>query len=144
MPRRKRYSIPAKQLPIYDAIVEELSKNPELAAEYDMTTIEISILKSINPYIKEIDAVISHFELYLAKNKKYIQVHAGEEIINRSQLAEMLGISRQSLTDWIKKGFITPIKSEQILNIETFNTNTVLEQLKHCQARYSENKSEEK
>ncbi|KAA6322757.1 hypothetical protein EZS27_027731 [termite gut metagenome] len=35
-----------------------------------MSTIEISILKTVKPFIKNIDTVISHFEWYLAKNKK--------------------------------------------------------------------------
>jgi len=39
MPRRKQYKIPARQTAIYEAIVSELQKNPELA-DYDMETIE--------------------------------------------------------------------------------------------------------
>ncbi|KAA6343592.1 hypothetical protein EZS27_008731 [termite gut metagenome] len=69
MPRRKKYTLSAKELSIYEMIVGELSKNPELA-NYDMATIEISVLKTIEPFIKNIDAVISHFEWYLVKNKK--------------------------------------------------------------------------
>ncbi|KAA6330642.1 hypothetical protein EZS27_020667 [termite gut metagenome] len=119
MPRRKKYTLSAKELPIYEAIVKELSKNPELAANYDMTTIEISVLKTVEPFIKNIDTVISHFEWCLAKNKKYIPVFSGEEIINRILLAKMLGISRQTLSDWIRKGFITPVKSKRVSNIQT-------------------------
>ncbi|KAA6329669.1 hypothetical protein EZS27_021541 [termite gut metagenome] len=137
MPRRKKYTLSAKELSIYEVIVEELSKNPELAANYDMATIEISVLKTIEPFIKNIDAVISHFEWYVAKNKKYIPVFSGEEIINRILLAKMLGISRQTLTGWIRKGFITPVKSKRISNIETFSTKAVLEQLKRYQAEHA-------
>ncbi|KAA6346736.1 hypothetical protein EZS27_005737 [termite gut metagenome] len=136
MPRRKKYTLSAKELSIYDMIVEELSKNPELAANYDMATIEISILKTIEPFIKNIDAVISHFEWYVAKNKKNIPVFSGEEIINRILLAKMLGISRQTLTDWIRKGFITPVKSQRVSNKETFSTKAILKQLKRYQAEH--------
>ncbi|KAA6336707.1 hypothetical protein EZS27_015151 [termite gut metagenome] len=136
MPRRKKYTLLAKELPIYEMIVGELSKNPELA-NYDMATIEISVLKTIEPFIKNIDAVISHFEWYVAKNKKYIPVFSGEEIINRILLAKMLGISRQSLTGWIRKGFITPVKSKRVSNIETFSTKAVLKQLKRYQAEHT-------
>jgi hypothetical protein len=118
MPRRKKYTLSAKGLPIYEVIVEELSKNPELA-NYDMATIEISVLKTIEPFIKNIDAVISHFEWYLVKNKKNIPVFSGEEIINRILLAKMLGISRQTLSDWIRKGFITPVRSKRVSNMQT-------------------------
>ncbi|KAA6335251.1 hypothetical protein EZS27_016512 [termite gut metagenome] len=118
-------------------MVGELSKNPELAANYDMTTIEISVLKTIEPFIKNIDTVISHFEWYLAKNKKYIPVFSGEEIINRILLAKMLGISRQTLSDWIRKSFITPVKSQRVSNKETFSTKAVLKQLKRYQAEHA-------
>jgi hypothetical protein len=40
MPRRKLYKILAKDTSIYDVIVSELQKNPELAADYDMNSIE--------------------------------------------------------------------------------------------------------
>jgi hypothetical protein len=136
MPRRKKYTLSAKELPIYEMIVGELSKNPELA-NYDMATIEISVLKTIEPFIKNIDIVISHFEWYLAKNKKNIPVFSGEEIINRILLAKMLGISRQTLSDWIRKGFITPVKSQRVSNIETFSTKAVLKQLKRYQAEHT-------
>ncbi|KAA6323610.1 hypothetical protein EZS27_026965 [termite gut metagenome] len=118
MPRRKKYTLSAKGLSVYEMIVGELSKNPELA-NYDMATIEISVLKTIEPFIKNVDAVISHFEWYLVKNKKNIPVFLGEEIINRILLAKMLGISRQTLSDWVRKGFITPVKSQRISNIQT-------------------------
>ncbi|KAA6339444.1 hypothetical protein EZS27_012610 [termite gut metagenome] len=136
MPRRKKYTLLAKGLPIYEMIVGELSKNPELAANYDMTTIEISVLKTIEPFIKNIDAVISHFEWYVAKNKKYIPVFSGEEIINRILLAKMLGISRQTLSDWIRKSFITPVKSQRVSNKETFSTKAILKQLKRYQTEH--------
>ncbi|KAA6319685.1 hypothetical protein EZS27_030449 [termite gut metagenome] len=136
MPRRKKYTLSAKGLPIYEMIVGELSKNPELA-NYDMATIEISVLKTIKPFIKNIDAVISHFEWYLAKNKKYIPVFSGEEIINRILLAKMLGISRQTLTGWIRKGFITPVRSKRLSNIETFSTKAILKQLKRYQTEHA-------
>ncbi|KAA6335619.1 hypothetical protein EZS27_016161 [termite gut metagenome] len=136
MPCRKKYTLSAKGLSIYEMIVGELSKNPELAANYDMATIEISVLKTIEPFIKNIDAVISHFEWYLAKNKKNIPIFSGEEIINRILLAKMLGISRQTLSDWIRKGFITPVKSQCVSNKETFSTKAVLKQLKRYQAEH--------
>ena len=48
MPRRKQYKISARQTAVYEAIVAELQRNPELA-DYDMETIEISIKKKITP-----------------------------------------------------------------------------------------------
>jgi predicted CoA-binding protein len=54
MPRRKKYTLSAKELPIYEMIVEELSKNPELAANYDMATIEKSYrILPVAPNVKD-------------------------------------------------------------------------------------------
>jgi predicted site-specific integrase-resolvase len=50
----------------------------------------------------------------------------------------MLGISRQTLTVWINKGFITPLKSKYLPNYETFSTDTVLQELNNYKAEHSE------
>jgi hypothetical protein len=55
MPRRKLFKISAQDTSIYDVIVSELQKNPELAADYDMSTIEISVKKKIIPHIQDIE-----------------------------------------------------------------------------------------
>jgi hypothetical protein len=62
MPRRKLYKISAKDTTIYDVIVSELQKNPELAADYDMNTIEISVKKKITPHIQDIDKAIDNLK----------------------------------------------------------------------------------
>jgi hypothetical protein len=43
MPRRKKQVIKAKGLWIFQDLVSELSKNSELAEDYDMESIEITI-----------------------------------------------------------------------------------------------------
>jgi predicted site-specific integrase-resolvase len=50
----------------------------------------------------------------------------------------MLGISRQTLTAWIDKGFITPLKSKYLPNVETFNTDAVLKELQDHKSKHSE------
>ena len=58
MPRRKQIKIQAKETSIYEQIVSELSKNPELAEDYDMDSIEITIKKKHQPYIQDVDRAI--------------------------------------------------------------------------------------
>lgn len=128
MPRRKKYTISAKHLSIYNKIVAELSANPDLS-DFDMETIQLTILKRIEPYVKDIDKVIRHFQHYVAANKKFIETINEEQLITRTKLAKMLGISRPTLNSWIKKEFITPVRSKYLSNTETFHTDTVLEQL---------------
>jgi DNA-binding XRE family transcriptional regulator len=111
-------------------VVAALQNLPELASGFDASTLQLVVSEPITPKIKDIDAVINHFTRYLSANKRFIKVIDDEQIITREQLAKRFGISRQTLTDWIKKGFITPQLHRSIPNIETFNTDTVLEQLK--------------
>ena len=49
MPRRKTYKILAKETDFYDLLVDELRlMNPQLAAEYDMESLEISMKRKRN------------------------------------------------------------------------------------------------
>jgi predicted XRE-type DNA-binding protein len=129
MPRRKLYKISAKDTPIYDIIVSELQKNPELVASYDMTTIEISVKKKIIPHIQDIDKAIDNLKRYMMVNKEFIQVFNGEAMVSKKDIAKMLKISRPTLNKWIKDGFITPVKSKIISNLEIFPPDIILEQL---------------
>lgn len=63
---------------------------------------------------------------YIPANINLIYSIKKEQLINRVESSKMLGISRQTLTGWIKKGFITPQKSKYLTNTETFNTDAVL------------------
>jgi len=101
MPRRKQYKISARQTAIYDVIVAELQKNPELV-DYDMGTIEISIKKKITPRIQDIDSAIANLKRYLAINKEHIQIINGEMIVTKKDMARMLKISRPTLDKWIR------------------------------------------
>jgi hypothetical protein len=80
--------------------VSELQKNPELAVDYDVNTIEISVKKKITPHIQDID----------------------------KDITKMLKISRTILKKWIKGGFIIPVKSKIISNLEIFPPCIILEQ----------------
>ena len=128
MPRRKQYKISARQTSVYEAIVSELQKSPELA-DYDMETIEISVKKKITPRIRDIDKAIDNLKRYISVNKEFIQIVNGEAIVSKKDIAKMLKISRPTLDKWIKDGFITPVKSNVLPNTEVFPPDLILEQL---------------
>lgn len=130
MPRRKQYKISARHTSIYDTIVSELQKNPELA-DYDMETIEISVKKKITPRIRDIDKAINNLTRYVAMNKEYIQTINGETVVSKKEIARMLKISRPTLDKWIKEEFIIPVHSEVLPNAETFPPDLILEQLQN-------------
>ena len=130
MPRRKQYKISARQTAIYDVIVAELQKNPELA-DYDMGTIEISIKKKITPRIQDIDSAIANLKRYLAINKEYIQIINGEMIVTKKDIAKMLKISRPTLDKWIREEFIIPVQSSVLSDTKIFPPDQILKQLQN-------------
>jgi predicted site-specific integrase-resolvase len=66
---------------------------------------------------------------YIMVNKEFIQVFNGEAMVSKKDIARMLKISRPTLNKWIKDGFITPVKSKIINNLEIFPPDIILEQL---------------
>ena len=128
MPRRKKIAIKAKDTSVYQLIVSELSKNPELA-DYDMSSIEITIKKKIEPTIKDVDKAISNLQQYYAANKQFIQTFNGKQLISKKDLAKMLRISRPTLDKWLDHGFVKP--SHVVgTSFECFQIDEVIEQLR--------------
>lgn len=130
MPRRKQYKISARQTAIYEAIVSELQKNPELA-DYDMETIEISVKKKIVPRIRNIDKAIDNLKRYIVVNNEFIHIVNGEAIVSKKDIAKMMKISRPTLDKWIRDGFITPVQSTVLPNTEVFPPDLILKQIQN-------------
>jgi len=137
MPRRKLTTINLKELEIYSALIEELYNNPAYP-DKDLKTLKLTVLDNYKATIKEVDKAIKHLHYYVAANKNAIETFKDEQLIHRVQLAKMLGISRQTLTAWIKKGFITPKKSRYLPNVETFSTDAVLQELNNYKTTHPE------
>ncbi|MDR2149177.1 MAG: helix-turn-helix domain-containing protein [Tannerella sp.] len=139
MSRRKQTIINLKELETYPALIEELRNNPDYSGK-DLTTLKLSVLDSYEATIREVDKTIKYFQHYIAAKKNTIETFQGEQIISRVKLAKMLGISRQTLTSWINKGFIAPQKSKYLPDVETFSTNAVLEELETYKTEHPEEK----
>jgi DNA-binding transcriptional MerR regulator len=137
MPRRKLTTINLKELECYPALIEEL-RNNLIYSDKDLTTLKLTVLDSYEATIKEVDKAITHLQYYVAAKKNTIETFNDEQLINRVLLAKIFGISRQTLTAWINKGFITPLESKDLLNVETFSTDAVLEELRKYKSEHSE------
>ncbi|GHT14278.1 hypothetical protein FACS189426_20370 [Bacteroidia bacterium] len=138
MPRRKQTTINLKELEAYSTLIEELRNNPAYA-DKDLSTLKITVLDSYEATIKDVDKAIKHLQHYVVAKKNTIETFQDEQLINRARLAKMLGISRQTLTAWINKGFITPLKSKYLPDYETFNTDAVLQELnRHKEEHFEE------
>lgn len=129
MPRRKIITIKAKDTSIFRGIVAELSKNPELAADYDMESIEITIKKKYQPYIKDVDKAISNLQHYYAANKQFIETFNGKQLISKNALAKMMKVSRPTIDKWLERGFIAPSLVPG-LYLDCFQIDEVIEQLR--------------
>jgi len=129
MSRRKQTTINLKELKSYPVLLQELQNNPAYA-EKDLKTLKLTVYDKYEATIKEVDKAIKHLQHYVAAKKNTIETFQGEQIIHRVQLAKMLGITRQTLTTWINKGFITSQKFRYIPDLESFNTDVVLQELR--------------
>ncbi len=136
MARRKKNIIDLKSLETYSLLLKELEAHPDYTSK-DLTSLQLTVYDSFDASIKNVDKAILHLKRYVAANKKFIESIEGEQLINRVELSKMLGISRQTLTDWIKKSFIAPQKSKYLRNTETFNTDAVLQELQDYQNTHS-------
>ena len=108
------------------------------AAYFLKHNLKLIVLDSYEATIKEVDKAINHLQHYVAAKKNTIETFEDEQLISRVQLAKMLGITRQTLTTWINKGFVTPLKSKYLSNVETFSTDAVLEELRKYKSEHSE------
>ncbi len=129
MPRRKKITIKAKDTPIFDLLASELSNNSELATDYDMDSIEITITKKHQPYILDADKAISNLQHYYVANKQFIEHFAGKPIISKHLLAKMMKVSRPTVDQWLEKGFISQSVMTGI-KITSFDLDEVIEQLR--------------
>lgn len=140
MARRKKTIIDLKQLDIYPKLIEELKANTSFS-DKDLNTLRLSIMDSYEAVIIDVDKAISNIKRYVAINSKSIEIFQDTQIISRNQLAKMLGITRQTLTTWIDKGFITPINPKHIPTEETFSTDLVIEELENYKKKSSANQN---
>jgi len=129
MPRRKKITIKAKDTAIFGQLIVELSKDPELAADYDMDSIEITITKKYQPYILDVDKAISNLQRYYAANKQFIEHFNGKPIISKYLLAKMMKVSRPTVDQWLEKGFISQYVMPSI-KVASFDIDEVIEQLR--------------
>ena len=125
MPRRKQLKISAKDLMVYDSLVNELQKNP-VFSDCDFATLEIIALSKKAPpqIIKEnLDKAIRNLERQIAFN-------GTDKILNKKGLSKAMGISRPTLDKWYEYGFISNETATKFLGgFEPFELVLVLKQL---------------
>lgn len=132
MPRRKTYKLLAKETDFYDLLVDELRlMNPQLAAEYDMESLEISMKKKTTPQIQDIDKAIENLKKHLPTYKNEVEMFQDEPLVHKTEIARFLGITRPTLDKWINEGFIQAVKSKYLPHQYYYPPEEILQQLLH-------------
>jgi hypothetical protein len=132
MPCRKIYKILAKETDFYDLLVDELRlMNPQLVADYDMETLEISMKKKTKPQIQDIGKAIENLKRHLPIYKNKVEVYQDEALVHKNQIVHFLGITRPTLDKWIHEGFIKAIKSKYLPDAYFYPPEEILKQLLH-------------
>ena len=130
MPRRKTYKILAKETDFYALLVDELRlMNPELVTEYDMESIEISMKKKTKPQILDIDKAIENLKRNLPTYRDEVGVFYDEPFVHKNDIARFLGISRPTLDQWIRNGFIKAVQSKILRKEYIYPPEEILNQL---------------
>jgi len=130
MPRRKTYKILAKETDFYALLVDELRlMNPELVIEYDMDSLEISMKKKTKPQILDIDKAIENLKRNLPTYRAEVGVFYDEPFVHKNDIARFLGISRPTLDQWIRNGFIKAVQSKILRKEYIYPPEEILNQL---------------
>ena len=138
MPKPKTITLDAKSISIYDKLVEELKANPQLS-NFDIDSISIVIKSKIPPKIRKIDDVIYNAQRYIALRQKSELQFEREELTTKTELSEMLGVSRDTVDEWIKKEFLFTVESKYFKSTRVYSVNVILDHLKKLQSQYKEN-----
>jgi len=130
MPRRKTYKLLAKETDFYALLVDELRlMNSELVTEYDMESIEISMKKKTKLQILDIDKAIENLKRNLPTYRDEVGVFYDEPFVHKNDIARFLGISRPTLDQWIRNGFIKAIQSKILRKEYIYPLEEILNQL---------------
>ena len=136
MPRRKTYKLLAKETDFYALLVDELRlMNPELVAEYDMESLEISMKKKTKPQILDIDKAIENLKRNLPTYRDEVGVFYDEPFVHKNDIARFLGISRPTLDQWIRNGFIKAVQSKILRKEYIYPPEEILNQLLQLKSR---------
>jgi len=103
--------------------------NPELVTEYDMESIEISMKKKTKPQILDIDKAIENLKRNLPTYRAEVGVFYDEPFVHKNDIARFLGISRPTLDQWIRNGFIKAVQSKILRKEYIYPPEEILNQL---------------
>ena len=128
MGRRKECRIPLRELSCYERLLEMLNSEP-VFGDFDVTA-SLLVMKGRRALgrIRDVDRVIGALQRYIEENEHLVPTYCGQQIVRRSHLAGILGVSRPTLNQWISYRFIVP-EPLRYLAGETFPLALVLRQL---------------
>ena len=121
MARRRKIEIPAIDLECYDALIEELRQHPAFTDNFDWLSLKVSAYENFDHTIKDIDRALKSLERYEWINKDKIATFEGMQILNKSDIAKALGVSRPTVDKWIDAGFFDSCEMRSTLLLKVIS-----------------------
>jgi DNA-binding XRE family transcriptional regulator len=106
MPRKKTVKINLKELECFDVIVSELAGRPELS-DFMIDEGIIHLKEYVPPCIKNVERAIRNLRFSYATHKYKYEEFNGKHLIDQKILAKMVGVRRETISLWEKRGFIS-------------------------------------
>lgn len=140
MPHRRKIEIKASEQACFDTLVEELRFWPEFA-DFDLASLRVWAYESHEQELKNVDKAIRHLDrwLYIHKDQNELPVFDGGRLMDKSELAAALGITRPTLYRWLGSKWFEGCRDERMLRDEYYSSSAVREaQQRYLSKEYSE------
>lgn len=128
-----------EELSAYNQFVEILRNNPSYD-KCDFNRTEITLTYKYIPKINDIKERIFYAKKYISEKQREKEIYLREEVFTQDDLAIMLGVSRQTVITWEKKGFIYRVKSNYVRGEQVYSMKIILDTLEQIKSEYETNK----
>lgn len=126
MSRRRKIEIKASELACFDTLAEELHSRSEFA-DFDLASLRVWAYTSYEQELKNVDKAIRHLDrwLYIHKDPNELPAFDGGRLMNKTELAAALGITRPTLYRWLGSKWFEGCRDERMLRDEYYSSSAV-------------------
>jgi len=126
MPRRRKIEIKASELACFDTLVEALRSRPEFA-EFDPASLRVWAYESYEQELKSVDKAIRRLDrwVYIHKDQNELSAFGGGRLMNKTELAVALGITRPTLYRWLSSKWFEGCRDERMSRDEYYSSSAI-------------------
>ncbi|MCM1302331.1 MAG: hypothetical protein NC226_11515 [Bacteroides cellulosilyticus] len=117
-------------------MAEELRSRSEFA-DFDLASLRVWAYKSYEQELKNVNKAIRHLDrwLYIHKGQNELPAFDGGRLMNKTELAAALGITRPTLYRWLGSKWFEGCRDERMLRDEYYSSSAVREALRRYLSR---------